>query len=288
MFAKLSCAIAVLLWANLSLAAGALENPQPNSIQTGIGTISGWSCPPGAIQVSIQIQIDGGPLVLVPSGSSRGDTQTICGRSNTGFGYLLNYNTLAVGPHTINVLANGLQFASTTFSTMKPAGEFLSGINAGYWLNNFPAYGERSHVDWSEAKQNFSITATDTDYIHVAGNYFGATTYIASNCTAASKNGRVVEYGAFTVNYPTDTRLTIIAALTTNYTCSYIGVPAVMSDGTLSVGTGTFSCSNGAQGTWTSSRVVVAPDGISAQISSHITVGETCHSDGTIGGARLR
>lgn len=276
--------VAMLLCASLSLAVGVLENPQPISIQTGIGTISGWYCPKGAPGTLIQMQIDSGALVQVPHGSLRGDTQAACGRVDTGFAYLLNYNTLAPGNHTIRVFADGAQFASAMFATMKPAGEFVSGVDAGYWLNNFPVYGKRSHVDWSEAKQNFSITATDANYTPVGGRYFGSTVYTAVGCTAANRNGYFFENAKFTVNYPSN--LTILAEYAANYSCTYVANPVVMNDGTLSVASGTFSCTTGGRGTWTSSRIVTALDGLTAQISLRFTAGDTCRVDGTVGGAR--
>ncbi len=282
MLARLVLAVATMLAANLSLAIGNLENPQPISVQTGVAAISGWHC--GA--TLIQIQIDSGALVAAPYGSLRADTQATCGRSNTGFAYLLNYNTLPVGTHTIRVFADGVQFASTTFSTTKPAGEFLSGVNAGYWLNNFPEYGQRSRVDWSEAKQNFSITATDANYIRVGGTYYGAAVYVRSGCTATSGNGAFYQYGRFTVAYPSN--LTITADYENSGTCTYVGNPTVMADGTLSMVSGTFTCTNGERGVWSSSRMVTAPDGLSANISVRFTVGETCHLDGTVGGARWK
>ena len=48
-----------------------LENPQPDSFQSGIGLISGWAC--NAEQ--IEITFNGGPPVEAAYGTSWGDTQ---------------------------------------------------------------------------------------------------------------------------------------------------------------------------------------------------------------------
>ena len=56
----------------------------------------------------MQVQVDNGALGTVPHGSGRDDTRAICGQPNTGFAYLLNYNTLPVGTHTVRIFADGV------------------------------------------------------------------------------------------------------------------------------------------------------------------------------------
>ena len=73
-----------------------LENPAPGSFQSGIGLISGWAC---AAQ-TITLRFDGGPPQEAAYGTSRGDTEGICGDSDNGFGLLFNWNLLRDGPHT--------------------------------------------------------------------------------------------------------------------------------------------------------------------------------------------
>ena len=52
-----------------------LENPQPDSFQSGIGVISGWACE----ATQIEIAFDGGAPTTAAYGTSRGDTQSVCG-----------------------------------------------------------------------------------------------------------------------------------------------------------------------------------------------------------------
>src|SRR5438105_168273 len=97
-----------------SAATGTLENPPVGSSQSGIGLISGWHC--NALR--IDVEVDGGVLRSAAGyGTARADTATACGgRTSTGFGLLINYNSLGPGMHTVRALADGTEFASATFS----------------------------------------------------------------------------------------------------------------------------------------------------------------------------
>src|SRR5262249_20713328 len=136
-----------------------LENPAANSIQSGIGLISGWACAPATVTYSI----DNGPLIPIPAGGVRTDTSRLCGgQSNNGFGLLFNYNTLAQGQHTLRAFANGVQIGQSTFAVTNLGGEFLQGLPSGWrYLDNFPSAGTRTAVAWQQEKQNFSIVGTD-------------------------------------------------------------------------------------------------------------------------------
>jgi hypothetical protein len=133
----------------------ALENPQPDSYQSGIGLISGWSCTAGAISASV----DGaGPLTL-PYGSARADTAAVCGaaNTNTGFGLLLNYNTLGPGTHSVQLLVNGVPAGSTQFTVTVPAGEFMTGMTSNVAVPDFPLAGKTTTLTWQQSQQNFAI-----------------------------------------------------------------------------------------------------------------------------------
>ena len=85
-------------WTTSTPSAASLENPQPGSFQSGIGLLSGWSCQ----GPNIGIAIDGNTALKAPYGSARADTASVCGAANTstGFGLLLNFNTLGAGLHS--------------------------------------------------------------------------------------------------------------------------------------------------------------------------------------------
>ncbi|MEP7085505.1 MAG: hypothetical protein ABI854_12260, partial [Betaproteobacteria bacterium] len=183
------------LISTLSIAAGALENPQPSAIESGIGVVSGWNCQATAIT----IQIDDTPPVVAPYGSLRADTSTLCGgRITTGFSYLINYNTLATGAHTIKALADGVVFGTASFNVVTLGSEFITGRVGEYFLNNFPAYGTRTRVTWQESKQNFVISASDMNVAPIDGVYFGAITAVNSGCTDPNNNRSVFEVDRFT------------------------------------------------------------------------------------------
>jgi hypothetical protein len=128
-----------------------LENPAPNSFQSGQGIISGWHCQ----ATTIEIVVDGTIRVQAPYGTLRGDTQAACGDVNNGFGFQVNWNELGDGTHTVVVLADGTQFGQATFSVKTLGVPYLSGASGSYRLQGFA--GKDVTIQWSEALQNFVI-----------------------------------------------------------------------------------------------------------------------------------
>ena len=133
-----------------------LENPHPGAHVSGIGLVSGWTCMSGVVEVSF----DGGPRDnLVPSGGGRGDTLPVCGRTNTGFGLLFNYNLLGSGNHTVELFINGVQVGSSVpFTVTVPVGEFIRGAAKTVDATDFPSTGRTTRLEWQESTQNFAIT----------------------------------------------------------------------------------------------------------------------------------
>ena len=133
----------------------ALENPQAGSFQSGVGLVSGWSCSPG-----VSVGVDGGGAVSIPYGSSRGDTAGSCGagNTNTGFGFLLNYNLLGPGPHLAQLYVNGqAQGSPVPFEVTVPAGQFLTGVSKEVTVTDFPSAGRTAVLIWQQSQQNFAI-----------------------------------------------------------------------------------------------------------------------------------
>ena len=137
------------------------ENPPPSSFQSGIGVISGWVCE--ADQVVIEFERPGGTVWREPAayGTSRIDTSGKCGDSANGFGLLWNWNKLGPGQHTIRALADGFEFAWSTFTVTTLGEEFAEGLDAEYELEDFPEVGTTVTVQWQEALQNFTITGVE-------------------------------------------------------------------------------------------------------------------------------
>jgi hypothetical protein len=134
----------------------ALENPQPGSFQSGIGLVSGWSCQGSTITITV----DGSVQLPVPYGSSRADTASACGGSNTstGFGLLINFNLLGAGTHAAQLFVNGAPKGEPVqFTVIVPSGQFLTGAAATITVPNFPSTGKTTTLIWQEAQQNFAV-----------------------------------------------------------------------------------------------------------------------------------
>ena len=144
------------LQASSVLANGALENPAAGSTQSGIGMFSGWNCE----AENIEIEFTGGTKLSAAYGTARGDTASICGDSDNGFGLLFNFNNLGSGEHTVIALADGVEFGRSTFNVVRPStGEFLRGASASVVVSDFPQQGHTVTLEWAEAQQNFNIVA---------------------------------------------------------------------------------------------------------------------------------
>jgi len=156
-----------------------LETPDLMKIpvQSGISVISGFDCAASRVFV----QIDQYPPLEATAGTERNDTVAACGKANTGFSVLFNYNTLAPGSHSILVYSDKGPFAgriaSGTILVEHFGSEFLRGARADATLFNFPRSGARTTVVWDENLQNFRIgtieitPASDSLY---SGKYYGA------------------------------------------------------------------------------------------------------------------
>lgn len=153
---RLAVVLAVMVLASprFSWAQANLENPAPSSSQSGIGIVSGWKCTGGTLTFTV----DNGPPAQLAYGTSRLDTQSVCGHSKTGFAFLINWNLLGNGQHTLRAFDNGVQFASVTFNVTTLGTEFLTGVSGSFELQDFPQPGKSVTVRWQQSAQNFVIT----------------------------------------------------------------------------------------------------------------------------------
>ncbi|MBI3799012.1 MAG: hypothetical protein HY268_18865 [Deltaproteobacteria bacterium] len=133
-----------------------LEDPAPGSRQSGIGLIRGWVCQ----TAQLEVQIDDGPRLHAAYGTTRGDTQGVCGDANNGFGLTINWNLVGNGLHRVRAFADGVQFADVTFTVTTLGSEFLMGRSGGCLIPNFPQAGTSVTVAWQESLQNFVIVGT--------------------------------------------------------------------------------------------------------------------------------
>ena len=137
----------------------AQESPSEGSYESGIGLIRGWVCDVSTVEV----EIDGGERRLTGYGTRRGDTATVCGTANTGYGLTLNWNVLGTGLHTLRAFADGVEFSRVTFHVTTLGEDFLRGVGGEYTLPDFPHAGSSVTLRWSEAHQNFVIVGTSAN-----------------------------------------------------------------------------------------------------------------------------
>ncbi|MAC35887.1 MAG: hypothetical protein CME47_00215 [Halieaceae bacterium] len=91
---------------------GTLENPSQGSYTRSIYMFSGWACDAELIE----IVVDGGSGQKAAYGTDRGDTVSICGDSDNGFGLLYNMSNLGTAEHTAVAFADGLEIGRSTFN----------------------------------------------------------------------------------------------------------------------------------------------------------------------------
>lgn len=152
---------AAALWLPaLACAQGALENPANNATDSGIGIISGWHCS----ATRVEAIVDGKSIGFAYVGSERMDTASICGKSNTGFALLINFNNLSRGAHNLKIYANGALFGESNFKTTQSGGTaFLTNKSRTVDVVDFPSPGATATLSWSESKQSFVVTNINTN-----------------------------------------------------------------------------------------------------------------------------
>ena len=137
-----------------------LDNPGPDSFQSGLGVISGWVCEAGRVEVIFDD--DEAQAWQAAYGTSRNDTRGQCGDDgNNGFVLLFNWSLLEPGRHTLSVRADGREFARATVSVTELGAEFLQGVGRHARLEDFPREGTDSIIAWQQSLQNFLIARTD-------------------------------------------------------------------------------------------------------------------------------
>lgn len=147
------------------LAAGNWESPLAGGLESGRALIRGWTCD----AASVTAILDGQTLTL-PYGSSRADTQSICGDSDNGYSLAINWNDYDDGEHQISLAIDGVALESRSFSIATPGGQgTVSGIQSRHLLSGFPHDNDQLTLQWSEPHQNYRIVgyepgASETDY----------------------------------------------------------------------------------------------------------------------------
>ncbi len=137
---------------------GRLENPGPDSFQSGVGALWGWVCE--AEQVEVEIGTEQGDFAwhVAAYGLERGDTLDTCGDTDNGFVLLLNWNLLGAGEHTVTALVDGVELGRTTVTVTTLGQEFVEGVAGECVAADFPHPGQSTLLEWRQTSQNFVIT----------------------------------------------------------------------------------------------------------------------------------
>ena len=134
------------------LLVGYLENPGKDQKMSGIGVLSGWICNADVVELEVN-----GEVQAAGYGTSRSDTQTVCGDSDNGFGLLYNWNHLENGEHEVVAFADGEEFGRATFTVATLGKEFLRGVEGETTVSDFPSPGEKVRLVWQQSLQNFMM-----------------------------------------------------------------------------------------------------------------------------------
>ena len=135
---------------------GYLENPGPNSFQSGIGVLSGWVCEGD----EVVIELNGEPQPAA-YGTERLDTLEMCGDTANGFGLLFNWNLLGEGAHEVVAFVDGEELGRATVRVTTLGAEFVRDVEGECMVEDFPMLGETVTLEWQQNSQNFVITEVE-------------------------------------------------------------------------------------------------------------------------------
>ncbi len=136
--------------------AALLGNPGNGRLYSGIGVISGWKCEADG---ALTVRFNGGKPIPLVYGSQRPDVLEAgaCNHDRAGFVAIWNWARLGDGEHEDVAYDNGVEFDRATFTVGSTGEEFLKGAERQHLLENFPAPGETTVLEWNESTQHFEI-----------------------------------------------------------------------------------------------------------------------------------
>jgi len=132
---------------------GYLENPGPDSFQSGVSVLSGWVCDANQVEIELGTL----PLQLAAYGTQRLDTAAVCGDTDNGFGLLVNWNRLGDGEHDVVAFVDGVELGRATVTVTTLGAEFVRGVTGTCEAEDFPTLGETVTLVWQQNSQNFVI-----------------------------------------------------------------------------------------------------------------------------------
>lgn len=133
---------------------GLLGTPNNGGSISGIGVISGYHC----ASKNIEVFIDGESLGKAGSGTTLLGTQSVCGKTDTGFSLLYNFGNLPPGIHIIETHADGVLFGKNSFKSVRSGGDpWLVNAHRRVTVNDFSETGHAVTLEWIQSLQNFVV-----------------------------------------------------------------------------------------------------------------------------------
>ena len=265
-----------------AFAVGFFENPtDPPATASGISLISGWYCS----ATTVEVEVDG-VRHRAAYGTERLDTAGVCGgKTNTGFGLLVNWADFGPGQHTLRALADGVEFGTRTVTVPDLGSVFLTGKSASTVVDNFPSAGRRLVLEWREGLQSFVVKEVRAAP-SISGTWYGPDLERRTNCSASQNNGSRGTYGQWDATLDTvGGTLRIQQTGLTGLACTYSGSYRLNGNAPEWYD-GTYSCSDGKTGTFHSTDFMVSDHAFSIHLAAKLNGSESCDIDAMIGGNR--
>ena len=224
---------------------------------------------------------------LAAYGTARADTQATCGKSNTGFSLLINWNTLGAGQHVVRALADGVEFGRATATVVPLGSEFWPGMSGTMRLDNFPQAGKGVIAAWQESKQNFVIREYLQSVPSMNGSWFGPVLEQWSGCNDPAYNGNHGANATWSVAMFDGVNLSINGNIQTSPAFQLQLHGHAYADRPAPCRVGTFTCTNGKQGNWRTTDFQVTDRGLSLIGDGNWTQqGVSCQMKFLLGGYR--
>ena len=119
------------------------------------------------------------------------------------------------------------------------------------------------------------------------GLWNGANLEQRSNCTATQNDGTRGTYAQYDVSFDRlSGTMGVDETAITGLQCSYVGTYDD-TDRFLPVWTGTYSCTDGKQGSFHSTGILATPNAMSLRLAIKLTGSETCDVNAILGGSRF-
>jgi hypothetical protein len=225
--------------------------------------------------------------LLAATGTDRLDTAGVCGgkRSN-GFGLLFNWSDLGPGAHTVRAFADGIEFGARTVTVVDLGASFLTGKSATTTVPQFPSEGRELVLEWRGGLQSFMAKEVRIAP-SLSGAWNGANLERRSNCASTQNNGTRGTYAQWNVTVDSVGKtLKVVETTITGLACTYMGFYRIAGN-RYEWYDGTLECSDGKQGTFHSTDIMVANTAFSIRLATRLSGAETCDVDAVLGGSRF-